>query len=108
MSQKNININITLDDKLLPEAIEWKNSDESESNDVKSLFVSGWDPKQNSSLTFNIWTKDMRIDEMHHLYVQTLISLTDGFQRATNNKFIHEDLRNFLKQFEEKIAKSGL
>lgn len=108
MSQKNINIDISLDSQLLPESISWKNSDEKQPNDVKSLFVSGWDAKQNSSLTFNIWTKDMRVDEMHHLYVQTLISLTDGFQRATGNKFIHEDMRAFLKQFEQKVEATGL
>ena len=104
MEKKTIKINIGLDDNLIPESIEWENSDaEGNPSIVKSIFISGWDEKQQSSMVFNVWTKEMRVDEMHHLYVQSLISLTDGFQRATGNKFIHEDMRNFLKQFESKI-----
>ncbi|MBX2845291.1 MAG: hypothetical protein KTR13_03675 [Saprospiraceae bacterium] len=108
MPKKDIQFQITLDNELIPEGIIWENSDDAKARQVKSLFVSGWDEKENSSLTFNIWTKDMRVDEMHHLYVQTLISLTDGFQKATGNEFVHEDMRTFLQNFEKKIAASGL
>jgi hemerythrin len=53
-------------------------------------------------MRIDLWTKDMQIDEMHTHFFQMLLSLSDTYQRATQNPFVKEAMREFCMDLGEK------
>ena len=100
-----IKFTVSLNENMIPEKIEWQatDSDKSTVNECKSAFISLWDEKENNTLRIDLWTKDMLIDEMKQFCVQTLITMADTFERATSEKELAEELREFGKSFAGKL-----
>jgi len=99
-----IKFQITLDEKNIPETIEWQATDytEKESKPCKSVIISIWDPEEKNTLRLDLWTKDMGIDEMHVQFFQTLVTMAESFQNATGNKEILGDMKTFCEDFSKK------
>lgn len=96
---------IKLDENKMPEDITWQASDsgEPEPHTCKAVLLSMWDKNENNTLRIDLWTKDMMVDEMKLLFHQTLVSMTDTFERATGEKKIVGDMRDFCEYFAEKM-----
>lgn len=105
MKQSEINIKVSLDENHIPEKIEWSSSDESQeaNSTCKAFMMSLWDAKENNTLRIDLWTKDMMIDEMKHFFFQSMITMSDTFERATNDAATAEEIREFAKKIGEKI-----
>lgn len=106
MSKKSeVNFSISLDENHIPEKIEWSATDtgEEEIKEAKAMIISLWDPKENNTLRVDLWTKDMMMDEMRHFFYQSIITMSDTYERATNDKEIAEEIREFGKQIGEKM-----
>lgn len=99
-------VKVNLDPDGVPIDIKWKASDSEhqELKDCKSFLVSLWDPVDNNALSIHLWTKEMQIDEMNHLYMQTLMNFSDSYQKATGNPIVKNALNEFLKKFAEETA----
>ena len=65
MKESEIKIKISLDENKVPEQIHWTAEDAGE-RDQKSeaVLISLWDAKQQNSLRIDLWTKEMKVDEM--------------------------------------------
>lgn len=102
-----INFTITLDENHIPEKIEWAASDTGENGikDAKALMISLWDEKENNTLRMDLWTKSMMVDEMKHFFMQSLITMSDVYERATNDTAVADELREFGKTIGEKMIK---
>ncbi len=100
-----INVAISLDEKLIPEKIEWDATDSSVDGwkECKAIMLSMWDHKASSGLSIELWTKEMTVEEMNLFFFQTLMTMSDTFERATMNKESANDLKDFAKSFFEKI-----
>ena len=106
MSKKSeINFTVSLDENHVPEKIQWAATDtgEDEIKDAKAIIISLWDAKENNTLRIDLWTKDMMLDEMKHFFYQSIITMSDTYERATNDKVIAEEMRAFGKQIGEKM-----
>ena len=106
MSKKSaINFNISLDENHVPEKIEWAATDtgDDEVKDAKAMIISLWDAKENNTLRIDLWTKDMLLDEMKHFFFQSIITMSDTYERATNDKAIADEMREFGKTIGEKM-----
>ena len=92
---------ITLDDKNIPESIRWEtnSSDTQDIQDCKSLMISIWDPQKKNTVRFDLWTKEMMHHEMSMLIFQSLLMMADTYSRATGNKKLAQELRNFAEDF---------
>lgn len=102
MSKKEIHFSLIFDEDNLPEQIIWEqNADMPESIELKSLFIAGWEEQAKSTASFNIWTKEMRVDEMQQLYIQSLLSLSKGFERATGDQKIVHKMKAFCESLAE-------
>jgi len=101
-----INFTVTLDENHIPENIEWIASDTGEegTKTAKALMISLWDEKENNTLRMDLWTKDMMIDEMQHFFMQSLITMSDVYERATNDTKIANEMREFGKIIGEKMV----
>ena len=99
-----VKFTIHLDENRIPEALEWTAKDGGiENEETKAFLLSVWDPKKKETLKMDLWTKDMPLDEMKHFFHQTLVSMTDTFQRATNDDKMTETMRDFCDYFAEKL-----
>jgi len=101
-----INVKILLDDNNVPEKIEWEASDGGqELASAKAAMLSFWDLKSKETLRIDLWTKDMRLDEMKHFFHQTLLSMADTLERATGEDKMVGDMKDFCHHFSEKLLK---
>ncbi len=99
-----ITFNITLDENKVPETIQWNAEDGGIANrDTKSVMLAVWDTKDKETLKMDLWTKEMPLDEMKVFYHQTLVSMADSFERATNDTKMAATMRDFTDYFAEKL-----
>jgi gliding motility-associated protein GldC len=100
-----IKFTVSLDENHVPEKIEWTASDtgEEEVKNAKAMIISLWDAKENNTLRIDLWTKDMMLDEMKHFFYQSIITMSDTYERATNDTAVAEEMREFGKKIGEKM-----
>lgn len=67
------------------------------------MLLSMWDPKKQDTLRLDLWTKEMTKDEMKIFFHQTLITMADTFENATEEEGMAEDMRDFISYFAEKM-----
>ena len=88
---------------MVPEKIDWIADGKQEST-CKAIMTSVWDEKESNTLRIDLWTKEMMVEEMRHFTVQTIITMADTFERATNDAKGAEDLREFGKSFGKQLG----
>ena len=99
-----INVNVTLDENKIPEKLTWTAQDGGISNEeAKAVMLSVWDSKSQESLRIDLWTKDMPVDEMKLFFHQTLVSMSDTFNRATQDEKMTATMKDFCDYFAEKL-----
>jgi gliding motility-associated protein GldC len=105
-----ISIDVLMDEGRVPEAISWRATDSTANMDqqAKAMMVSFWDGADKSALRIDLWTKDMMVDEMADFYYQTLMTMADSFQRATNNAALSSDMKTFAKNLLQKFKEDQL
>ncbi len=103
-----IKIEVGLDENRIPEMMKWSADDGGISNkESKALLLSVWDSKEKETYKINLWTKDMPVDEMKQFFHQTLVSMSDSFQLATNDDKMSATMRDFCDYFAEKLELKG-
>lgn len=98
-----IEFRVKMDENMVPEKIDWVADGKHEST-CKAIMTSVWDEKESNTLRIDLWTKDMMVEEMRHFAVQTIITMADTFERATNDAKGAEDLREFGKSFGKQLG----
>ena len=99
-----IEISVNLDDNKIPEKILWSAEDGNIKNkDSKALFLSVWDSEKKESLRIDLWTKEMPLDEMKIFFHQTLVAMSDTFNRATQDEKMTATMKDFCDYFAEKL-----
>lgn len=96
---------VTLDDTKMPDKIEWK-ADDSEFTDfreAKTMMLSLWDKNEKVTLGFDIWTKEMIVQDMNIHFHQTFSKMADTYQRATNNSEVGDMIKKFAADFADKL-----
>ncbi|WP_282136518.1 gliding motility protein GldC [Seonamhaeicola maritimus] len=99
-----IELNIELDENRVPENLHWTAEDGGISNEeAKAIMLSVWDSNAKESLRIDLWTKDMPVDEMKVFFHQTLVSMSDTFNRATQDEKMTATMKDFCDYFAEKL-----
>lgn len=99
-----IKFKVDLDENRVPEEITWSAEDGGVKDEAsKAIMLSVWDSKHKDTLRMDLWTKDMPVDEMKQFFHQTLVSMADTFQRATNDDKMSATMRDFCDYFAEKL-----
>ena len=100
-----IRFEISLNDDKVPEHIQWMATDSQnkEMRQAESMMIYLWDPKESNTLSINLWTPAMKVDEMHVHFYQTLMTMADTFEKATGNKFAVNDMRQFCESLDKKV-----
>ncbi|KIX21833.1 gliding motility protein GldC [Flavobacterium sp. 316] len=103
-STSEIKFLVELDENRVPEKLTWTAQDGGvDHEEAKAMMVSLWDSKAQETLRIDLWTKDMPVDEMKLFFHQTLVAMSDTFQRATNDEKMSATMKDFCDYFAEKM-----
>jgi len=95
---------IDLDENKVPEKLQWTAEDGGvNQQQAKAIMLSIWDSKAQETLRIDLWTKDMPVDEMKKFFHQTLVAMSDTFQRATDDQQMTATMKDFCDYFAEKM-----
>ena len=98
-----IELKVELDDNRIPEKLSWSAQDGGIQNEeAKAMMLSVWDHKSKETLRIDLWTKDMPVDEMKQFFHQTLVTMSDTFNRATQDEKMTATMKDFCDYFAEK------
>jgi gliding motility-associated protein GldC len=99
-----INIQVQLDENNVPVQMNWSASDAGvENKPCKAILLSIWDGNEQNALRIDLWNKDMSVEEMKFFFHQTMVTMTDTFERATGEEKMCGDMRDFCMYFAEKM-----
>ena len=95
---------VGLDENKVPEKLNWSANDGAiENEEAKALLISVWDHKSKETLRMDLWTKDMPIDEMKQFFHQTLVAMSNTFNKATQDEKMTATMKDFCDYFAEKL-----
>jgi gliding motility-associated protein GldC len=100
-----INFTIQLDDKKMPEKIEWQadDADFTGMKEAKTMMLSLWDKEDKVTLGIDLWTNDMLVDDMNLHFYQMILKLGDTYRKATSNSETAKMFDEFASQFADKV-----
>ncbi len=99
-----IEVKIGMNENNLPVRMMWSAEDgQVKDAEASAMLLSFWDPKAKNTMKIDLWTKDMSIEEMKQFFHQTLLTLSETFEKATGEHKICEDLRDYCYHFAEKM-----
>jgi gliding motility-associated protein GldC len=101
VQKSEIKFGIHLDDKKIPERIEWQadGAPGAGVNECKAFLMSLWDDKGKSTLKIDLWTKDMPVDDMKRFFCESMAAMADTYERATGEKDQAMEIRRFAESF---------
>jgi gliding motility-associated protein GldC len=105
-----INIDVSLDKDRVPEDIRWNASDSSteDARQAKAMMLAFWDGADKTALRIDLWTKEMMVDEMADFFYQTLMTMAETYQRATQDPVLMNEMKQFAKDFYKKFRDQQL
>src|SRR5690625_3730924 len=102
-----ISIKVGTNENNVPVRMKWTAEDgQIENQETTAMFLSLWDKEDQTSMRIDLWVKEHTVDEMKVFFHQTLLAMSDTFERATGEKNIMDDLRDYCYHFAEKMNKS--
>ena len=105
MKKSEIKFIVSLDEKNIPEKIEWVAQD-SLSQDLKeskSISLSLWDDNKKNTLRIDLWTKEMTTDDMKKFYIDCLGGLSQSILKSTGDEFMSKQTNNLCEKLIEHI-----
>ncbi len=100
-----INFNIKLDANQVPEAISWEATDSGieGAKPCNAVMISIWDPKENTTLRIDLWTKEMLVADMKRYFYENFMTMADTYLRATNDEVNAKNIKRFADEFAKTI-----
>lgn len=103
-TKSEIKIQVEVDENRIPERLRWTAEDGGISDkDAKAMLLSVWDAEKQETLRIDLWTKDMPVDEMKVFFHQTLVAMSNTFNRATQDEKMTATMKDFCDYFAEKL-----
>ena len=101
--ESEIKIKVGLDENRVPEELNWSAQDGGvDEESAKAMMLSVWDHKNRESLKIDLWTKDMPLDDMKMFFYQTLLTMSDTLNKATQDEKMSASMKDFCSYFAEK------
>ncbi len=112
-NKSTIALDITLDEQKVPDKIHWTAEEGGviKPQEAKAFLLSIWDNAESTCLRIDLWTKKMMVDEMNDFFFQTMMTMADTYERATNNTELASEMKTYAKllkvKMEEKMKKEN-
>jgi hypothetical protein len=101
VKQSEISINVGLNSEKHPVKIEWAAQDSGldGTKESKAMMLAFWDKLEKSTMRIDLWTTEMSVEEMQFFTYETLRSMADSYERATSDKELSKEIREFANKF---------
>ena len=109
MKKSEIKFIVSLDEKNIPEKIEWV-AEDSLSQDLKeskSISLSLWDDNKKNTLRIDLWTKEMTTDDMKKFYIDCLGGLSQSILNSTGDEFMSKETNKLCEKLIEHIKNNS-
>ncbi len=105
MKESKITITVSLDDKNVPEQINWEatDADFKGKKNSQTLVLGLWDKEEAMTYSIDLWTKDMTVEDMNLHFHQLFLKMAETFERSTKNIEMGGMIRDFSSKFAEKL-----
>ena len=105
MKESEIKFTINLDENNIPEKIQWEATDSGiiGKKNCGAMLLAVWDPQELTTMRIDLWTKEMPVDDMKRFFYETMMSMADTYQRATEDHLNAEEIRKFSQSFAKKM-----
>lgn len=107
MKTTTIEIEVGLDENQVPVKMDWKASDGGGEGECKAFMLSLWDGADENAMRIDLWDKEMSVYDMQRFFHQTILTMADTYDRATGQKEISSEMRDYAKSFGEKAGIIG-
>jgi len=109
MRKTTINFSIDLDEKNIPEKIQWDATDKPDAglSETKSISIALWDHTQKNTLRIDLWAKDMPVDDMKRFYIDCLGGLSQSMLNATGDEFMAAETQALCEKLVEYLKKEN-
>jgi len=103
-----IKLRIVLDENKFPSNIFWQATDSGIEGEkpAEAMLLSLWDGEGKNTLSIDLWTNKMLVDDMSFHFYQTFLKMADTYQSASNNEEAAEMIRELAYKFAEKLELS--
>ena len=99
-----IELKVELDENRIPEKLQWTAEDGGITDaEAKAMMLSVWDANAQETLRIDLWTKDMPVDQMKVFFHQTLVAMSNTFNRATQDEKMTATMKDFCEYFADKL-----
>lgn len=106
MKKSEIHFSIALDNDHIPEAISWRATDAGDTIQfAKAINIAIWDRNEEGTMKLDLWTKDMPVDEMKRFYIDTIGSMAQTLQTATNDAEMANKMRALCQEMTDRLIK---
>lgn len=97
-----IHLTVTTDANKVPDAIRWSASDAGISDAAAKAFsLSVWNGRE--ALSIDLWDKEMTVEEMRAFVCQSMMTLADALERATQDARAAGAIRGFTSELAERM-----
>ena len=72
------------------------------------MMLAFWDSADKTALRIDLWTKEMMVDEMADFFYQTLMTMAETYQRATQDQTLVNDMKEFARDFYNKFREQQM
>ena len=105
MAESQINIRVSTNENKVPTVIQWS-ADDSDVNDrtAKAMALALWDEQDGNAVHMDLWTKEMSVEEMQHFVCQTMMTLANTLEKATNDKAHALAMRSFTEELAKRLG----
>ncbi len=102
MRNTDISFKVELDNNNFPVKINWQASDaKNVPFDTQAISLNVWDPNEFNTLRIDLWTKDMRVNDMKKFFIDCLGGLAQTILNSTGDSFLSNEVNSLC----EKLAK---
>jgi len=105
MADSQITVTVSTDENKVPATIRWS-ADDSDVKEraAKAMALALWDEKDGNAVHMDLWTKDMSVEEMQHFVCQTMMTLANTLEKATNDKAHALAMRSFTEELAKRLG----
>jgi gliding motility-associated protein GldC len=100
-------LKVGLNKEQVPVRMDWMAEDHPQNaqwSEIKAMMVSLFDMETKDTMRIDLWTTEMRVDEMDRFMFQTLRAMADTYHRATQNAELANEMQHFVDYFGKKTG----
>ena len=105
MNSSEVRFQVRLDENHVPVGMTWTadGAGIDRPAEASAMLLSVFDPAKGETLRMDLWTKDMRTDDMLRMVHSTIAALADTVERATSDAETARGIREFAEDLGQRV-----